>query len=178
MLAIMRFNVAFLSTLSRTLTSLKAFALLLQDFVPRRITVNGTPCALGLTPNVTVVPEEFSQAANDTPNLSSFAVAGAVGTNGTQLVGVDGLPLTLRGVNWFGFETQVYLLLDWHLFSHMPEQSGHNAVWPWKSLLTGKQEKCWALHSLFLKYGIVKSKAFYIRTIQKYIHWTAKSNCW
>ena len=78
-----------------------------QDFLPRVIRVNGDKCALGLTPNVTAKPAFATSTAN--ANFSSFAVQGAVGTNGIRLVGVDGQPLTLRGANWFGFETGVRL---------------------------------------------------------------------
>ena len=78
---------------------------IMQDFLPRVVRVNGDKCALGLTPDVTAQPEFATSSPN--ANFSTFAVQGAVGTDGIRLVGVDGQPLTLRGANWFGFETGV-----------------------------------------------------------------------
>lgn len=67
--------------------------------------MNGSPCAIGLKPNITA-PIDLP-AASGQSDLSSFVATGYVTTNGNQIIDVDGNVITLNGANWFGFETQV-----------------------------------------------------------------------
>lgn len=83
-----------------------------QDFLPRVVKVNGKRCAIGLKPNITAaVPLPLQ--GNTESRIE--AQDGHVSISGNRLVGVDGNLLTLRGANWFGFETEVQItsLIDY-----------------------------------------------------------------
>ena len=73
-----------------------AAAYAMQDFGPRTVAMNGSPCAIGLSPNLSapaVIPGPAE--SND---LSSFVATGYVNTAGNRIIGVDGQPLTLNGL--------------------------------------------------------------------------------
>lgn len=112
----------------------------MQDFSPRSVFVNGGKCAIGFVPNITAPVPPLS-AASPAANLSSFVATGYVTTSGNRIIDVDGNPITLRGANWFGFETQVRSHIQW--------------VSPFITLVFAFGRRCWSC------WGSVKCNALY-----------------
>ena len=75
----------------------------MQAFTPQAVFLQGRQCDLTLTVNVTnetpVIPVDTSQLIESSPQPVSI--------DGINILGVDGEVLTLKGANWFGFETPV-----------------------------------------------------------------------
>ena len=75
------------------------------DFAPRGVSVDGSPCAVA-SAGAAVPPSPPSDARalrSPIPGLS-FLEEKPVSTRGDLFVGVDGLPFTIKGINWFGYE--------------------------------------------------------------------------
>ena len=75
------------------------------DFAPRGVSVDGAPCAVA-SAGAAVPPSPPSDARSlrsPIPGLS-FLEEKPVSTRGDLFIGVDGLPFTIKGINWFGFE--------------------------------------------------------------------------
>jgi len=75
------------------------------DFAPRGVSVDGAPCAVA-SAGAAVPPSPPSNARSlrsPIPGLS-FLEEKPVSTRGDLFIGVDGLPFTIKGINWFGFE--------------------------------------------------------------------------
>ena len=72
---------------------------MLQDVLPSKMSLNGTECQLMVNDNLnTPIPGPGAIAREEASTQPVKAVNG-------QLYGTDGLPLTIKGINWFGFET-------------------------------------------------------------------------
>ncbi len=63
--------------------------------MPESIAVNGTPCSVQSAAPPPPAP----------PQSSREEAASSLTTVNGQIIGLDGQPLTLWGINWFGFET-------------------------------------------------------------------------
>ena len=76
------------------------------DFMPHSIRLNGKACTLALAPDpaAPVPPLAPDHILADLGVSQSWATERPISTRGFQFIGVDGAPLTLAGVNWFGFE--------------------------------------------------------------------------
>jgi hypothetical protein len=76
-----------------------------QNTLPSKIRLNGSDCQVYNFNNLnTPVP------LPESPIIESVSVESApqpLSTKKGKLIGVDGLPLSIKGVNWFGFETAV-----------------------------------------------------------------------
>ena len=75
------------------------------DFAPRGVSVDGSPCAVA-SAGAAVPPSPPSDARSlrsPIPGLS-FLEEKPVSTRGDLFIGVDGLPFTIKGINWFGYE--------------------------------------------------------------------------
>lgn len=75
------------------------------DFAPRGVSVDGSPCAVA-SAGAAVPPSPPSDARSlrsPIPGLS-FLEEKPVATRGDLFIGVDGLPFTIKGINWFGYE--------------------------------------------------------------------------
>ena len=81
-------------------------ALCAQAFTPQAVYLNGEQCQLTLTVDVTNVTPEIP--LDTSAQIESSAVP--ISIRGTDLYGVDGNKLQLKGINWFGFELQVSCL--------------------------------------------------------------------
>jgi hypothetical protein len=89
----------------------------MQIYTPQAVLLNGETCSLALASNISA--SSISKAGNATaPAPSTTALSaeqssflsqstGHVSISGTQLLDVNGNPIILKGVSWFGFETQV-----------------------------------------------------------------------
>jgi hypothetical protein len=76
-----------------------------NDLTPQAVFVNGMPCAVTAAP--AAVPDTPSPPPNDDPSipgLSSFAAERPLTIRDGAIIGVDGAPLIVKGVNWFGYE--------------------------------------------------------------------------
>ncbi|CAL5227268.1 g10199 [Coccomyxa viridis] len=95
-----------------------------QDLAPTNISINGNPCSIQLNITLSNVVSKDKTATGISPlsaevstDVASVEQAQAGGlttvplsvSNG-QLLGTDGQPVTLKGVNWFGFETSNTLM--------------------------------------------------------------------
>lgn len=76
----------------------------LQAFTPTSVYLNGRQCSLNLTVNVSALVPGIPIPAN----FSLAEAAGFISVVNGAIVGTDGRPVTLRGANWFGFDTQVW----------------------------------------------------------------------
>ena len=74
-----------------------------QAFTPQAVYLQGEQCQLTLTVDVTNVTPEIP--LDTSAQIESSAVP--ISIRGTDLYGVDGNKLQLKGINWFGFELQV-----------------------------------------------------------------------
>lgn len=75
------------------------------DFAPRGVSVDGAPCAVA-SAGAAVPPSPPSDPRSlrsPIPGLS-FLEEKPVSTRGDLFIGVDGLPFTIKGINWFGYE--------------------------------------------------------------------------
>jgi hypothetical protein len=77
-----------------------------SDYAPTRVTLGGAPCTL--RPAAASVPPspptELHKLANIPGGVNKFLAEKPVSTRGSQFIGVDGAPFTIKGVNWFGYE--------------------------------------------------------------------------
>lgn len=75
------------------------------DFAPRGISVDGSPCAVASAGDAVPPspPSDARSLRSPIPGLS-FLEEKPVATLGDLFVGVDGLPFTIKGINWFGYE--------------------------------------------------------------------------
>ncbi|KAK9839537.1 hypothetical protein WJX81_008252 [Elliptochloris bilobata] len=70
-----------------------------QDFAPTNASVNGEACTLSVVSDIDApVPELPGTPAVD-------EILQPVSIQNSSIIGVDGQPLNIRGINWFGFET-------------------------------------------------------------------------
>ena len=88
----------------------------MQIYTPQAVILNGETCSLALASNVsTSSTPTTGNATAPAPSTtlsaeqSSFLdqSTGHVSISGTQILDVNGNPIIFKGVNWFGFETQV-----------------------------------------------------------------------
>ncbi len=78
---------------------------------PQELRVNGQPCAfVGLPPQVTQAPPTGAKAES----------ASKLTTKDGQIIGLDGKPLFLTGINYFGFETGNTFLDGFWIGMHPP----------------------------------------------------------
>ena len=77
-----------------------------QDFMPLAVRVNGVQCEVGTVadPSVPAPPIAPESVLDKLGLRRSWAAEKPVSTKDAQFVGVDGAPLTIKGLNWFGFE--------------------------------------------------------------------------
>ena len=72
---------------------------MLQDVLPSKMYLDGTECQLMVDNNLNApIPGQGGSAQAEASTQPIKALNG-------QLYGIDGLPLTIKGINWFGFET-------------------------------------------------------------------------
>ncbi|CAL5222764.1 g5176 [Coccomyxa viridis] len=91
-----------------------------QDLSPTNISINGNPCSIQLNitlsnvvPNDTVSGVSPLSTEADTGEAhveQTFASTVPLSVSNGQFFGTDGGPITLKGVNWFGFETSNTLM--------------------------------------------------------------------
>ena len=72
---------------------------MLQDVLPSKMYLNGTECQVMINDNLNAPITGLGAVAQEEASTQPIKAV-----NG-QLYGIDGLPLTIKGVNWFGFET-------------------------------------------------------------------------
>lgn len=73
-----------------------------NDLTPQAVFVNGMPCAVVLA--AASVPPSPPPTDETIPGLASFAAERPLTTRDGAIIGVDGKPLIVRGINWFGYE--------------------------------------------------------------------------
>lgn len=77
-----------------------------NDYAPARVTLGGAPCVV--RPAAASIPlppaTAHSMLANIPGGVNKFLAEKPVSTRGSQFIGVDGAPFTIKGVNWFGYE--------------------------------------------------------------------------
>ncbi|KAK9809361.1 hypothetical protein WJX73_008925 [Symbiochloris irregularis] len=73
-----------------------------QAFTPTSVYLNGVQCSLNLTVNVSALVPGVPIPAN----FSLAEAAGFISVENGVIVGTDGRPIVLHGLNWFGFDTQ------------------------------------------------------------------------
>ena len=76
-------------------------------FAPTSVRVDGVPCTLDFEADLTApVPPLPAPAISPAAagSRQPWATERPVSINGSQLIGSDGLPFTIVGANWFGFE--------------------------------------------------------------------------
>jgi hypothetical protein len=73
-----------------------------NDLTPRAVTVNGVAC--DIVQASAAVPPLPPPTEETIPGLASFAAARPLTTRNGQIIGTDGKPLIVKGINWFGFE--------------------------------------------------------------------------
>ena len=76
-----------------------------QAFTPQAAFLQGRQCYLTLTVNVT---DQTPSVPVDTSLTESSTM---ISISGTDIIGVDGTVIQLRGVNFFGFEQPVCAVL-------------------------------------------------------------------
>ena len=74
-----------------------------QAFTPQAVYLNGEQCQLTLDVEVTDVTPDIPQDTSELIESSPVAIS----IRGTDLYGVDGNKLQLKGINFFGFELEV-----------------------------------------------------------------------
>ena len=77
-----------------------------QAFTPQAVFLNNEPCDLTLNVEIN---DHTPAIAQDTSQLIESGES-PITIQGTDLYGVDGNKLQLKGINWFGFETPVSCL--------------------------------------------------------------------
>ena len=73
-----------------------------NDLTPQAVFVNGMPCEVVLASASVPPPPQPSEET--IPGLASFVAERPLTTRDGAIIGTDGKPLTVRGVNWFGYE--------------------------------------------------------------------------
>ena len=78
-----------------------------QAFAPTAVSVNGAPCELEAGADLAAPVPPLPTPADPLAAAGlrrSWQAEKPVSTNGALLIGVDGKPFTVKGLNWFGFE--------------------------------------------------------------------------
>lgn len=89
-----------------TLRNACSVAMSSQNTLPRKVTLNGSECQTYNFNNLnTPFPIQDTFIESEAAYLEGAPQPVSI-SNG-QLIGIDGLPLSVKGVNWFGFETAV-----------------------------------------------------------------------
>jgi aryl-phospho-beta-D-glucosidase BglC (GH1 family) len=76
-----------------------------SDYAPAAVSLAGAPCTVRpAAASVAPSPPTEIRKLGPPGYFNKFLEEKPVSTRGAQLIGVDGAPLTIKGVNWFGYE--------------------------------------------------------------------------
>jgi len=73
-----------------------------NDLTPQAVFVNGMPCEV--VQAASAVPPSPVPTEDSIPGLASFQADRPLSIRDGAIIGVDGLPLVVKGINWFGYE--------------------------------------------------------------------------